>query len=272
MSAVTLGLLAAVVNAGQGVVSKDLTTKYPARQLVGPLLLLNCLLLLPFAPFVEWLWSPQIVVLHLVSAGLMVVASVTTWDLFDAGTASATTTAQALSPLAAASAAALLIPGEFDLAQAAAAIVVTLGVLWALQGAFAGLDRRGSVVRMLLTAASMGTLTVVARMLAELDVGVVETYVVRTAIAGSIVLALFPPHGVPRSAAPQMALRAVVVTVHHVLVLLAVQEGSPVVVQTLLATTPLMLLGYESFRARRLPAPRALAGASLVLLGVALIL
>jgi len=81
-----------------------------------------------------------------------------------------------------------------------------------------------------------------------------------------------PPRGVPSSAAPQMVLRAVVVTVHHVLVLQAVQVGSPVVVQTLLATTPLMLLGWESFRARSLPAPRALAGASLVLVGVALIL
>lgn len=272
MSAVTLGLLAAVVNAGQGMVSKDLTRKYPARQLVGPLLLLNCLLLLPLAPFVEWTWSPQIILLHLASAGLMIVASLTTWDLFDAGTASATVTAQALSPMAAALAVALLIPGSFELAQAAAAMVVTLGVLWALQGAFAGLGRRGTTVRMLLTAASMGTLTVVARMLAEQDVGVVETYVVRTAIAGAAVLALFPPRRVPRSAAPQMVVRAVVVTIHHVLVLLAVQQGSPVVVQTLLATTPLMLLGWEALQARTWPAPRALAGASLVLVGVVLIL
>ena len=66
------------------------------------LYVLNCLVLLPFAPFVPWHWSAEIVVLHLVSAGLMVVTAIAIWDMFDRGEASSVTTASALSPISAA--------------------------------------------------------------------------------------------------------------------------------------------------------------------------
>lgn len=272
MSVVTLGVLAAVFNAGQALLSKGLTRQYPARQLVGPLLLMNCLLLLPFAPFVEWAWSPEIVLLHVISAVLMVVSSVAVWDLFEAGAASATMTAQALSPLATAIGAALLVPGSTSPAQVVASIVVVGGVMWALQGSFDGLSRRGSALRIVVTAASIGMLTVMTRMLADFGVGVVETYVVRTAVAGLVVLLIIWPGDVPRSAAPRMLTRSAAATMSFVLIILAVQRGSPVVVQTLLAITPLLILGWESLQSRAWPAGRAVAGATLVLVGVVVIL
>ena len=69
MSAVLFGLLAAIANAGQALISKELTTRAPARQLIGVLYLGNALVLLPFAPFVTWVWSPTIVGLQVVSVG-----------------------------------------------------------------------------------------------------------------------------------------------------------------------------------------------------------
>lgn len=272
MSAVTLGLLAAIVNAGQGVLSKGLTQRYPARQLVGVLLLMNCLLLLPFAPFVEWQWSERIVLLHLVSAVLLAASSVPVWDMFGAGAASATMTAQALSPLAAAIGATLLIPGSTSVLQVVAAVVVVIGVVWALQGAFEGFGRRGSALRIIVVASCVGLLTVVTRMLADEGVGVVETYVVRTGLAAAVALVLIRPRDIPRSATPRLLLRSVTVTTYFVLVILAVQQGSPVVVQTLVATTPLLILVWESLRTRSWPPGRALAAAALVLAGVILVL
>ena len=47
MSAVLFGALAAFANAGQALISKELTLRAPARQLIGPLFLLNALLVLP---------------------------------------------------------------------------------------------------------------------------------------------------------------------------------------------------------------------------------
>jgi drug/metabolite transporter (DMT)-like permease len=59
------------------------------------------------------------------------------------------------------------------------------------------------------------------------------------------------------------------VTTYFVLVILAAQAGSPVVVQTCLAATPLIVLAVESWRARTRPEPRILFAASLVLAGIA---
>ena len=272
MSAVTLGLLAALVNAATGVLSKGLATRYPARPIIGVLLLMNCSLLLPFAPFVEWRWSPEIVALHLASAILLVVSSVPVWDMFDAGAASATATAQALSPIGAAVGAALLIPGSVSWLQVLAALVVVVGVTWVLRDAFGGLGRRGSIVRIVVAASATGLLTVATRLLADEGVGVVETYVVRTGVAAAVMLLVIPPRGVPASGIPRLLLRSVAVSSYFVLVILAVQQGSPVVVQTLLAVTPLLILGYESLRARAWPAPRGLAGAGLVVIGVAVVM
>lgn len=272
MSAVTLGLLAAVVHSAQGFLSKDLTTRYPARPLIGVLLAFNCLLLLPFAFFVEWHISPGIMALHVASAFMLVASSIPIWDLFDAGAASATITAQALSPLAAAVGAAILVPGAVNAVQVVAAVAVVAGVTWALRDAFAGLGRRGAIVRILIASAGVGMLTVFTRMLADEGVGVVETYVSRTAMGAMFMLLVIPPRGVPASAAPRLLVRSVTVTIYFVLVILAVQKGSPVVVQTMVAVAPLLSLGWESLRARRWPAPRALAGALLVVGGVVLVI
>lgn len=272
MGTVTLGLLAVLANAGTGLLSKGLATRYPVRPLIGVLLLMNFLVLLPFAPFVAWHWSSEILLLHVVSAFLLAVSSVPVWDLFDAGAASATSTAQALSPLAAALGAAVFLPGTVSAGQILAAIAVVIGVTWALRGAFVGLGGRGSAVRIILAASGVGFLTVATRMLADLGVGVVETYVVRTGLAAAAMLVLIPPRGIPLSGTPRYLVRALAATTFFVLVILAVQEGSPVVVQTLVAITPLVILLVESVRARQRPSARALAGAVLVVIGVALVL
>jgi drug/metabolite transporter (DMT)-like permease len=272
VSAVTLGLLAALVNTGQGFISKDLTNRYPARPMVGVLLAMNCLLLLWLAPFVDWVWNPTIIAIHIAAAVLLVASSVPVWDLFETGAASATLTAQAMSPLAAVVGVAIFIPGTTSPGQILAAIVVVIGVTWALQDAFRGLGRRGTAVRVVLAAIGAGGMTVTARMLADEGVGVVETYVVRTGLAAITMLLVIPPRGVPRTAIPQLLLRSVVVTIYFTTVIIAVQDGSPVVVQTMLAISPLLALGVESFRSRTWPSSRALGGAGLVVIGVSLVL
>lgn len=272
MSTVLFGLLAALANAGQAIISKELTYRAPARQLIGVLYAGNALVLLPFAPFTTWVWSPTIIGLHLVSVALMVFTAICVWDLFDRGAASATTTATAMSPIPAALAVALVLPGSFDPRQLVAAVVVVVGVLLALAGAFAGLDRWGRVWRIVGAATGSGLLTVVARLLGDHGVGVIETYVVRTALAAVICLAMFPPRDVARSDIPRLLGRSVVVTTYFVLVILGAQAGSPVVVQTLVATTPLFVLAAESVRRRSAPPVRAVLAATIVAAGVALLL
>ncbi len=272
MIAVLFGSLAAVANAGQALISKELTHRAPARQLIGVLYAGNALVLLPFAPFATWAWSSTIVELHLLSVGLMVLTAICVWDLLDHGAASATTTATAMSPIPAAIAAAVVLPSAIEPLQIVAAAVVVAGVLLALADAFSGLDRWGKAWRILGAATGSGFLTVASRLLGDQGVGLVETYVVRTALAAVVCIALFPPRDVARSDVPRLLGRSVVVTLYFVFVIVGAQAGSPVVVQTLVATTPLFVLAVESALARSAPPARAVVAAAIVLAGVALIL
>jgi drug/metabolite transporter (DMT)-like permease len=267
--AALLAILAAVANAAQALISKELTGRLPARQLIGVLYVCNALVLLPLAPFVDWRWTPGIVALQAVSVALMAVTAISVWDMLDSGAASATTTATALSPIPAVILTAMLVPGTFRPIQAVAALVVAGAVMLALSDAFEGLGRRGTWLRVVGAACGTAGLTVVTRLLGDQGVGVVETYVVRTALAALLFIPLFPPRDIPLAAAPRLFGRALVVTTYFVLVILAAQTGSPVVVQTCLAATPLLVLAVESWRARTRPGPRLLLAASLVLVGIA---
>lgn len=271
MTPALLAILAAAANAAQMVISKSMTRRMPARQLIGVLYIGNALVLLPLAPWVAWTWSPTIITLHLVSVALMVVTAIAIWDMLDAGAASATTTASALSPIPATAATAVLVPGTLSAGHVAAAVVVTAGVVIALLDAFESLGRRGTLVRVITAATGNGLLTVATHLLGREGVGVVETYVVRTALAAAICVALFPPRDIPLRETPSLLGRSVVVTSYFVLLILAAQRGSPVVVQTIVATTPLLVLAWESLRTRRRPPARISIAAVMVMIGVAAI-
>jgi drug/metabolite transporter (DMT)-like permease len=268
MPAALFGLVAALANAAQSVLSKELTSRYPARQLIGPLYALNALVLLPLAPFQTWAWSPTIVALHVASVGLMVATAICIWDLLDAGAASAVTTAGALSPIATAIGVALVVPDAFRPWQAVAAAVVVGGVLLALRDAFGSMGRRASVLRIVGAAAGTGLLTVMSRALGDAGVGVVETYIVRTALAAVLFLVAIPPRAIGAGELPRLFFRSIVVTVYFVALIVGAQSGSPVLVQTIVATTPVIVLAWESWRARSWPTREALAGAVIVAVGV----
>jgi drug/metabolite transporter (DMT)-like permease len=272
VSDVVFGLLSAISNAVGGELSKGLALRFPARQLIGPLFALNALLVVPAAPFVTWTWSAEIVVLHAVSVGLLVVTSLAIWDLYDHGSAAATVTAQSISPLPAALAVAILLPGILEPAQVVAAVVVVLAVLLGLSDAFGVLGRRRTIVTVLIAAVGTGLVTVMGRLLADRDVGVVEAYLVRAGFAALACSLLVLPRDVPLRALPGMLPRAAFITAHFLFILIGVQEGSPAVVQTAVATAPLFSLGIETLRTGRRPSGRLVAAAVLATIGVGVIL
>jgi drug/metabolite transporter (DMT)-like permease len=272
MTAVLWGLLSAISNAIGGELSKGLTLRFPARQLIGPLFALNALLVVPAAPFVEWTWSPEIAAIHLVSVALLVITSLAIWDLYDHGSAAATVTAQSISPLPAALAVAILLPGTLEPGQVVAAVVVVLAVLLGLSDSFGALGRRRSIVTVLIAAVGTGLVTVMGRLLADRDVGVVETYLVRAGLAAVVCTILVPPRDVPIRALPGMVPRSAFITAHFLFILIGVQEGSPAVVQTAVATAPLFSLGIEAALTHRRPSGRLIGAAVLATAGVAVIL
>ncbi|CAN5567447.1 hypothetical protein BH20CHL6_BH20CHL6_10050 [soil metagenome] len=270
--AVLLGLLSAVANAASAVVSKDLARRFPARQLIGPLFALNALVLLPAAPFVSWTWTPTVALLHGISVGLLIITALAVWDLFDHGAASATVAAQSLSPLPTALAVAVLLPGVMEPVQAVAAVIVVGAVTAALADSFEALGRARTLLTVLAAATGTGLVTVMGRLLADEGAGVVETYVVRTAVAAAIFMAAFPPRDIPLRQLPRLTIRAVLVTAHFVLILIGVQDGSPAEVQTAVATAPLLVLAWEVARTRRRPSGRVVIASLAAATGVSVLL
>jgi len=165
-----------------------------------------------------------------------------------------------------------VLPGVIEPVQIVAAVIVVAGVLLALADAFSGLDRWGRSWRIVGAATGTGLLTVVSTLLGEQGSGVVETYVVRTALAAVVCMALFRPRDVAISDVPRLLGRSVVVTTYFVFVIIGAQNGSPVVVQTLVATTPLIVLVVEAFQRGTPPPVRSIVAAAIVIAGVALIL
>jgi drug/metabolite transporter (DMT)-like permease len=265
------GLGAALANVAVATLSAQLATRFPARQLLGPLFLLNCLLLLPFAPFVDWVWTPTVVALHLGTTLALVLSSVAIWDMYEHGGAAPTVTAQSVAPVPAAVLAGLLIPGSVGPAQAVAAIVVVAGVLYALRDAFGALGRRRTAVSILVAAIGTGFVTVFGRLLSDNGAGVVEAYVVRCALSAIACGLLFPPRDVPWREVPRMTPRAIATTLHLCLILLGVQGGNPAVVQTVVATGPLFVFAWDALRRGRRPSRGLIVGAGIAFAGVAIV-
>ena len=272
MTGVVWGLLSAVANAIGSQLSKGLAMRYPARQLIGPLFGLNALCVLPAAPYVSWVWSATLVALHLISVVLLVITSLAIWDLYDHGSAAATVTAQSISPLPAALAVAIVLPGTLEPGQVVASVVVVLAVLLGLNRSFGVLGRRRSMLTVLVAAVGTGLVTVMGRLLADQGSAVVETYLVRVGIAAVVCTILVPPRDVPLRALPGMVPRAAFITAHFLLILIGVQSGNPAVVQTAVATAPLFSLGIEAAVTGRPPSTRLIAAAMLATIGVAVIL
>jgi drug/metabolite transporter (DMT)-like permease len=270
VSATLLTLLAAASLAVATVFTKRMVSAFPPRQLIGPLFALNALLVVPFLPFVHWHVSWAIAGLHVASVATLAVAAWCIFRLYVHGSASAVAVGQAMAPIPAVAFTALLLASSVTWAQTVAAAIVSLAVLAAIGGSFGVLPPSRAIGLVVLNASLHGLLVVLSKLLTERGLGVAEIYFVRTSLAAVIWIALAPPRDIPVRAVPRLFARASFTTGYFALILLAVQRGSPATVQTLAATTPLMLL-LATFLVRRRALPLRLVFASCaVVAGVAL--
>ena len=270
MSATGFAVVAALTLVGATIYTKRLATDFPHHQLIGPLFLFNSALVVPFAFFVHWHLGWRIYVLHVVSALMLIIGSYCIFDLVAHGSAAAVAVGTAMTPLPALIFSALLLSASITGYQAAGAVVVTAGVMLALAPAFDLLSRRRAAASVLISATTNGMLVVLTKLLSNRGVTLPEIYTVRTAIAGVVYMALIPPRGIPLSGYPRLAIRSSLQTAYFVLLIAAVQRGHPATVQTIVATTPLLLLAWNAVVHRHRPPLRLVAASVAVVAGVAL--
>src|SRR5207244_4348962 len=77
-----------------------------------------------------------------------------------------------------------------------------------------------------------GLLVVMTKLLTDRGLGVAEIYVVRTSVAAAIWVALALPRDIPPRAVPHLFTRSSFQTGYFVLIILAVQRGSPAAVHS----------------------------------------
>ncbi len=216
--------------------------EYPPHELIGPLFALNALVVVPFAPLTAWRFSARVALLLLASVATMAVAAGLVFALLSHASAATVATGQALSPLPAVVFAALLLPGRIGALHACLAALVAVAVLASLGDVYGDLGRHRALIAATGAATSGGLLVVLTKLLTNEGAGLAEIYVLRTAAAGAVWCVIAPPRSIPPRALPVMSLRAGLISLYFALVILAVERGNPVTVQTLVATSPLMLL------------------------------
>ena len=175
----------------------------------------------------------------------MVGTAIAVWDLFDRGAASSTTTALALSPIAAAVSAAIVLPGAFAPTQAVAAVVVSAASCGPSRVRSGMSGRGGCIWRVLAAAIGNGLLAIVTAMPGGPRCGRRRDLRGPHGLAAGGDARAVPAARVPLRSAPGSSVRSLLITLSFVLIILGVQQGSPVVVQTLVATTPLFVLAAE---------------------------
>lgn len=270
MSHVALALAASVVLAASARTTKLLAVSFPHRQLIGPLLLLNGLLVTPLGFFADWSVSWAIVAIQLGSVATLVVGSFCMFELFHRGSAAAVSVGQAMAPVPALVFSFALLSAPISGWQAAGVLVVTGAVLLALGPVFGQLSRRHAIAIVVLAASLNGLLVVLTKMATDRGLGVAEIYVTRTLLAGVVACLVARPRDIPLSALPKLTFRSALQTLYFVLLILAVERGSPATVQTLVATSPLIVLGVDAVQDRARPPLRLTFAAVGVVAGVAL--
>jgi len=274
-----LALAASTSTALGTVLTKDLVTRLPARQLIAPLFLINAGLAAPlvFVPGLggDGTWhggSPVVLALHACSVALMAMAAGSFFLLIDRGSASAVSIGTAISPLVTLLATPLLLAIAIPWGVIGGALTLVGGVLIALRGQFAGLRARAAVGLLALYAACQGLLIVLAASLFARGVGLQEVYLTRTVLAGLVFLVIAWPRDVHLRDLPLLVRRAGLITVGFLLALSAVQRSNPVAVQSTLAVTPILVIALESLWLRRRPSPRLVAAGLVCSVGVILLL
>lgn len=274
MLVLVLALAATAAGALGTYLTKSISLRMPIWQAVGPLFAINALLVVPLIPFgAPWrVLEPSILALHLISVVLLCGTTACIFTLITRGLASGVAVGQSLAPAATLIAAPILLGVTLQPLTVLAVFVLMLGALIPLRRSFVGIGSSGTVAILLALGLGTGLLTVLTAKLAVGGVGLPEIYFVRAALAAMVFLVIAPPTQVGLGDIPSLAIRSTFVTTSFLLTILAVQIGDVVVIQSVLATLPLMVIGIEWVRHQRRPDPAIVTGSLIAFTGLLLLL
>jgi len=251
--------------------TKGVTLRISIFKAIGPLFLLNGLFAIPFiGTGPTWkLISGPVPYLHLIAALSSGVVAYILFSMVAKSTASVSSVAPAMAPAVVLLLSPLFLSTSISLVQVALVLALMAITLYPLRNSITGINSSKTILFMLIAALGNGAVTIIAKLLANEGVGMPETFIARQVIAGLAFVILFPPIGLKFRDFFELVRRSFFMAIGWMTSITAIQKGSPLVVQTFLATIPITVILIETVAYRKRPDRAVILSAILTALGIA---
>ena len=250
--------------------TKGVTLKISIYKAIGPLFILNALFVFPLIPFgPHWIiWSGPIPYLHILGAlGSGIVAGVI-FTMVSRSTASVVSVGQAITPAVVLLAGPIALGTSIVPAQVLAIVVLVIATLFPLRKSLVGVGSLTTLFLMMVIGVLSGLVTVAVVLLNREGVGTSETFIVRQLLAGFTFMVIFPPIGLRWRDFMQLVRRSFFMSVGWLASIYAIRQGSPVVVQSVMATIPLWVILIEVIAYRKRPSRPVVFSALAIAIGI----
>jgi len=184
-------------------------------------------------------------------------------------TASVSSVAPAMAPAVVLLLSPLLLNSSISLLQILLVTFLMGVTLYPIRNSISGLKSGTTIAFMLIAALGNGAVTIIAKLLANEGVGMPETFIARQVIAGLTFMVLFPPIGLKFRDFYELVRRSFFMAIGWMTSITAIQNGSPLVVQTFLSTIPIMVILIETVAYRKRPDGNVIISAVFTAFGIA---
>ncbi|CAB5022963.1 MAG: EamA family transporter [Actinobacteria bacterium] len=250
--------------------TKGVALKISIYRAIGPLFILNALFVFPLIPFgPHWIiWSGPIPYLHILGAlGSGIVAGII-FTMVSRSTASVVSVGQAITPAVVLLAGPIALGTSIVPVQVLAIVVLVFATLFPLRKSLVGVGSFTTIFLMITIGVLSGLVTVAVVLLNKEGVGTTETFIVRQLLAGFTFMAIFPPIGLHWRDFMQLVRRSFFMSVGWLASIYAIRQGSPVVVQSVMATIPLWVILIEVIAYKKRPSRPVVFSAIAIAIGI----
>ena len=250
--------------------TKGVALKISIYRAIGPLFILNALFVFPLIPFgPHWiLWTGPIPYLHILGAlGSGIVAGII-FTMVSRSTASVVSVGQAITPAVVLLAGPIALGTSIVPVQVLAIVVLVIATLFPLRKSLVGVGSLTTLFLMMVIGVLSGLVTVAVVLLNREGVGTSETFIVRQLLAGFTFMVIFPPIGLRWRDFMQLVRRSFFMSVGWLASIYAIRQGSPVVVQSVMATIPLWVILIEVIAYRKRPSRPVVFSALAIAIGI----
>lgn len=251
--------------------TKGVTLRISIFRAIGPLFLLNAVFAVPFlntGPSWKLITGP-VPYLHLIAALSSGLVAYILFSMVAKSTASVSSVAPAMAPAVVLLLSPVFLSTSISITQIFLVLFLMAITLYPLRNSITGLNSSKTIAFMLIAALGNGAVTIIAKLLADEGVGMPETFIARQVIAGLAFIILFPPIGLKFRDFFELVRRSFFMAIGWMTSITAIQKGSPLVVQTFLATIPVTVILIETVAYRKRPDKAVIISAILTALGIA---